>query len=569
MMLVSEYIASFLCESGTEHIFGYPGGMVTYLMDALDRTDGITAHVNYNEQGAAFAACGYASASGKTGAAYATSGPGATNLMTGIAEAYFDSVPVIFITGQVNTYESKGDMTLRQKGFQETDIISIAKPITKLAMAVNDPSDIRFMLEKALYIANEGRKGPVLLDIPMNVQRQEIEPDSLRGFVPPENDSSELDPKSIIDMINNAERPCIIAGAGIKQTGTQEEFRRFVNALKIPVLTSMIAVDVLSADHPSRFGFVGAYGDRQANFIVSKADLIISIGSRLDCRQTGAKRENFAVNARIVRLDSDAAEFENLIHDNDLNIKTDLNADMSRLAKTAESSEIRDFSAWIDVCRELRSKLENTVEKLYPELLIKQVSENTPDGCIITTDVGQNQVWVAQHFKTKPHQRILFSGGMGAMGYSLPAAAGASLSSEKPVICFTGDGGLMMNVQELQFIAREKLPVKICVLNNNALGMIRHFQEMYFSSRFVQTMKNGGYSVPAMEKLAYAFDLPYKRIDDISQISEDLFSGDSPELIEFALPDTTYVFPKLAVNKPLQDQEPPIERELYEQLNRL
>lgn len=567
-MLVSEYITRFLRDNGTKHIFGYPGGMVTYLMDSLEKADGITAHVNYHEQGAAFAACGYALTSGKTGAAYATSGPGATNLMTGIAEAYFDSIPVIFITGQVNTYEARGTMKVRQKGFQETDIVSIARSVTKLAVTVNNAEDIRYYLEKSLYLANFERKGPVLLDVPMNVQRTEIDPDRLLGFMPDNAMPSEINTQQIIDMINNSQRPCIIVGAGVKQSGTISDFRRFIAALKIPVLSSMIAVDV-SGSSTYSFGFVGAYGNREANFILAKSDLILSIGSRLDCRQTGADRGKFAVNSRIIRLDTDVAEFENSIHDDDLNFFCDLKNDMKILADHAESAEIRDFSQWIGVCSQIRDKLKDSVERLYPQILIEKISEHVPDGAVITTDVGQNQVWIPQYFAVKPNQRILFSGGMGAMGFSLPAAIGAALAHDSMTICFVGDGGLMMNLQELQFVARERLPLKICLLNNSALGMIRHFQEMYFGSRFVQTIASGGYSTPNFEKIATAFGIPYRRIDDVSQIDNCLFSDDSMEFVEFVLPDTTYVFPKLAVNKPIQDQEPPIDRELYRQLDEL
>lgn len=567
-MLVSEYISRFFRDNGIKHIFGYPGGMVTYLMDALEKTDGITAHVNYHEQGAAFAACGYAITSGKTGAAYATSGPGATNLVTGIAEAYFDSVPVIFVTGQVNTYEARGTMKIRQKGFQETDIVSIARPITKLAVTVNNAEDIRYYLEKSLYLANFQRKGPVLLDVPMNVQRTEIEPDKLLGFIPDNAPPSELNADKIIDMINNSCRPCIVVGAGVKQSGTISDFRRFIAALKIPTLSSMIAVDA-AGNSPYSFGFIGAYGNREANFILSKSDLILSIGSRLDCRQTGANRENFAVNSRIIRLDADVLEFENSIHSDDINLFCDLKNDMKKLADHAESAEIRDFSQWIEVCSQIRDKLSDTIEKLYPQILVEKISKHVPDGVVITTDVGQNQVWIPQYFALKPNQRILFSGGMGAMGFSLPAAIGAALANNSLTICFVGDGGLMMNLQELQFLARERLPLKICLLNNSALGMIRHFQEMYFDSRFVQTMASGGYSTPNFEKIAAAFDIPYRRIDNVAEIDSSLFCDNSTEFIEFVLPDTTYVFPKLAVNKPIQDQEPPIDRELYRQLDEL
>lgn len=569
-MLVSDFIVDFLSKNGIEHAFGYPGGMVTYLMDSFARSEGIKAHVNYHEQGAAFAACGYASASGRTGVAYATSGPGATNLVTGIAEAYFDSVPVLFITGQVNTYESKGSMHLRQKGFQETDILSIVSPITKFSAAVNDENDILYMLEKAIYTANNGRKGPVLLDIPMNIQRQDIDHLMLRHFEVPKNNKSNVDFNEIFKLINSSKRPCVIAGAGIKQTETVSTFRKLVEILKIPVLTSMISADLLPYGNEYSFGFVGAYGDRQANFIISKSDLILTIGSRIDCRQVGSKRDNFAVNAKIVRLDTDICEFENSIHSDDMNVNFDLCSDFNDLLHFAKFYQLNDFSQWISVCKIIKEKLSDTVDKLYPEVIVRKISEYVPDNATITTDVGQNQVWISQFFKIKESQRILFSGGHGAMGFSLPAAIGASLSDTKRLtLCFCGDGGFMMNMQELQFIAREQLPIKIFVMNNHALGMIRHFQEMYFSSRFVQTTAQNGYTVPNLNKLSSAFGLNYRAITNVSDVSENLFSEACPELIEVFLPETTYVFPKLAINKPIQDQEPPIDRKLYKELDQL
>lgn len=559
-MKASDYIVEFLIGKGITDVFGYPGGMVTHLMDSFSKYSSmISAHVTYHEQSAAFAACGYAQTSGKPGVAYATSGPGATNLLTGIANAYFDSIPTIFITGQVNNNESRGELGVRQRGFQETDIVSMAKPVTKYAVYVGEAGNLPNELKKAFRIATSGRKGPVLLDIPMNVFRTDIIVTEESHDDTQLNDISDSIVEILTSALQRSSCPVILLGAGIKSTGYEERIRKSIQRIGIPAVSSMIAVDVMQG-YSHYYGFLGAYGNRTANFIIAKSDLVISLGTRLDIRQVGVRRDQFAPDARIIRFDIDDGELSYRVHENEDQIC----ADISAVSVALDKLQIKKFDSWLKVCDEI-GKLLCRVDENFVSKMIEDISDTIPDDSIITTDVGQNQVWVAQSFKIKPHQKILFSGGHGAMGYSFPAAIGAYYGSgKKPVFCITGDGGMQMNIQELQFVARECLPIKILVLNNNALGMIRHFQEMYFESRFVQTKPEGGYTAPDFRKVAKAYGINAEQIDvdDAGKIQW----SDGAELIELIIRENTYVTPKLEFGKPNQDQEPLIDRELYHRI---
>lgn len=576
-MKVSDYIVEYLIGKGITDVFGYPGGMVTHLMDSFSKyQDKIAAHVTYHEQGAAFAACGYAQSSGKPGVAYATSGPGATNLITGICDAFFDSIPTVFITGQVNTFESRGQYEVRQRGFQETDIVSMVTPVTKYAQYVESAEKIRFYLDKAFCEATTGRMGPVLLDIPMNVFRAEIDIDTLYREEEKE-DTSVLQQniqQKVIDIektlrkaLHHASRPCCLIGNGVKITKEQKKVLDFCHKFKIPVVTSMIAFDVVS-DDPYNYGFIGAYGDRSANFIVAKSDLVIAIGSRMDVRQVGAKRENFAPDAVILRFDVDEGELAYSVHRDEVKICAGMQEIIQAIDKLTKSASF-DFENWLHVCDEIKSELKEA-DRSATGQLVRRISKSFPERAIITTDVGQNQVWVAQSVQLKSGQQVLFSGGHGAMGYSLPAAIGAYYALGETVVCITGDGGLQMNIQELQFIARERLPIKIVVLNNDALGMIRHFQEMYFDGNYYQTKPAGGYTAPDFAKVAKAYDirsLQWKMGEIPDTIPE--FEDKDPLLVEILIEENTYVFPKLEFGKPNQDQEPLLDRKLYDRLMNL
>lgn len=568
-MKASDFVVEYLIEKKITDVFGYPGGMVTHLMDSFSKYEHkIKAHVTYNEQGAAFAACGYAQVTGKPGVAYATSGPGATNLITGICNAYMDSIPTIFIAGQVNSFEQKGNMNVRQRGFQETDIVSMVKGITKYAVKINDADKLKECLDRAFYESLNGRMGPVLLDMAMDVTRTDIDVNKLKGWIPcnyeEKNMLSEKSLQRIVSAITGAQRPVVLLGNGIDRAKDNTSWKNMLNHIGVPVVSSMIAVDI-QTELDNYFGFIGAYGDRTANFIVAKSDLVIAIGSRLDVRQVGAKRENFAPDSKIFRIDIDAGELEYKVHNDEVDIVADSYLALQCICK--EWSRIKpDYSSWRKTCGVIYKELHGHDDKNYNDF-VRKISGLIGNNSVITTDVGQNQVWVAQSFDVKDGQRILFSGGHGAMGYSLPAAIGACIGSGKRTYCFTGDGGLQMNIQELQFINREKLPITIILFNNNALGMIRHFQEMYFHDNYYQTVPSGGYDNPDFEKLSKAYGFDYKQIKETDDnISFDI---DKPTFIEVVLNDKTYVFPKLEFGKPNQDQEPLLDRKLFNKLMEL
>ena len=577
-MKVSDYIVEFLIKQGITDVFGYPGGMVTHLMDSFGKySDRISTHITYHEQGAAFAACGYAQASDKTGVAFATSGPGATNLLTGICNAYFDSIPTVFITGQVNTFESKKEHHIRQKGFQETDIISMVKDVTKAAFYIEDANEIRRVLEEAFYIAQQDRKGPVVIDIPMNISRAEIDEKALAGYQKPELLETSQERKRyeqcVREALKNAKRPCLLIGNGIKTAHQTEAVREIVRKSHIPVVSSMLAVDVIPEEsglEGTYYGFVGAYGNRTANFVVAKSDLLICLGSRLDVRQVGGKRENFAPQARIIRADIDVYELENYIRSDEEQFVLPLSEALPALDRAMAAAS--DYSEWLSVCQKIKKSVKYIDEK-EPNRAVNAISRQVPDGYSVLADVGQNMVWVAQSFRMKEAQRVYMSGGHGAMGYALPAAIGVYYATHRPVICFSGDGGFQMNMQELQLIVREKLPIKMIIMNNESLGMIRHFQEMYFDSNYYYTTQNNGYTIPDFVAVAQAYGIPAERVEGLDAIAElkDSFDNDDrePRLIEIMLGDHTIVSPKLEFGKPNQDQEPLLDRNMYEYLMNL
>lgn len=574
-MKASDYIVEFLIKKNVIDIFGYPGGMVTHFMDSLGRKrDKINTHITYHEQGAALAACGYAQASGKLGVAFATSGPGATNLITGIGNAYFDSIPTLFITGQVNTFESKIGTDLRQKGFQETDIVSMVSNVTKKAYYVQTSESLPYILEEAYQIAMTGRKGPVLLDIPMDVFRSDIGDRSIGNQSPAEKIDLEKElqsfEKTLKDALLKAQRPCMVLGNGIKIAHQISNIRGILRTCPMPVVSSMIAVDVVPEGQDLEgiyYGFIGAYGNRTANFVVAKSDLVICLGTRLDVRQVGGNRAQFAPNASIIRVDIDSAELKNRIREEENDFALDLK-DAIPIVRNVFSCGKFSYEDWLSVCKVIKKQIKYMDEK-EPNRYINQISKHIPDGYSIVADVGQHMVWTAQSFRMKPEQRIYFSGGMGTMGYALPAAIGIYFATKRPVICFVGDGGLQMNIQELQLLVREKIPIKIIILNNIALGMIRHFQEMYFEENYYFTVGNQGYSVPDFIKIGTAYGIPSKKIDYEDGKLDFQMEKEGPEIFEILMKENTYVFPKLEFGKPNQDQEPLLDRTLYEYLMEL
>lgn len=564
-MKVTDYIARFLATKGMTEVFGYPGGMVTHLMDSLAHEPAVHAHLNYHEQACAFAACAYAQIAHRPGMSFATSGPGATNLITGICNAYFDSIPVLFITGQVNTGELKIGYSVRQRGFQETDIVSIVAPVTKFAACVREAAEVPAMLQRAYDVAVEGRPGPVLVDIPMDVQRADISvvDEDIGAAVVTSGDCMGA-AEAAMEALRAARRPCLLLGAGIHAAGAEAALGNLLEKWNLPVITTMPSVDLLPSQHPMNYGFLGAYGDRTANFIAAKSDLVLSIGARLDIRQTGVHRESFAPHARILRVDVDAGELSYCLHAEETQIPLDA-GDFIKAMCTFHSMPPK--LAWIAVCNEIREKLA-TRDDLLPNHILRAISQYI-DVPVVTTDVGQNQVWAAQSWDVRPGQRVLFSAGHGAMGYALPAAIGAYYACQKPVVCLCGDGGLQMNIQELAVLARDKLPIMVIVMNNHALGMIRQFQEMYFDARYTMTLEGYGYAAPDFCAVADGYGLKTLKISNLEDIAGLPATWKEPYLVEVEIRNPTYVYPKLEFGKSNQDQEPLLDRETYDEIMEL
>jgi acetolactate synthase-1/2/3 large subunit len=574
-MNVSDYIVQFLCEKGIVDFFGYQGAMIAFFVDAIHRNPHVHNHSCYHEQGAAFAACGYAQATRSCGMAYATSGPGAANLLSGVANAYFDSEAVIFLTGQLNTNEYAGIEGLRQQGIQQIDIVSMAKPITKWAVQLDNAEDVRKIMEEAWFLANTGRKGPVLIDVPMNIQRTEINPEKLGAFNNLENvvpDNYKTCITYIMKELETSKRPLVLIGNGISETG-RNKLRKIIEQMQLPVVTSMLAKSFLPAQHPLNFGYLGGTGMRIANLLAcAKADLLLCLGISICPRHTGAKVNDFAPKANIIRIDIDPYQLKRKISDNEHNFCLDTNGIIDKLNQDYQTYKPK--RDWLNVCNECRISLVNIDDEnpgRFPNEQIKYFSQYTLENSVVVSDVGQCMMWAAQSFELKNGQELLFSGGHGAMGFALPAAIGAYYTNYKPVYSISGDGAFQMNLQELEWVAREQLPIKMLIMNNETLGLIRSFQENNCNSRFEGTVRNFNYQPVSFAKIAKAYDITCLETDDLRTITslEDYLSSPEPLIIELHLPENTEVIPKSYMVEPIYKQKPHINYDLFNYLSSL
>lgn len=570
-MKASDFIAEFLQKKGIKSIFELSGGMITHILDSVGQNTDIQIVTMHHEQAAAFAAEAYGRITGLPGIALATSGPGATNLLTGIGSCFFDSTPAVFITGQVNRHEQKGTRMIRQLGFQETDIVAMATPITKACFQVADADQLPDIFEEAFKIALEGRPGPVLIDIPMDVQRAQIFPDSKELIVEsyPEIEDGILE--TLCEEIKVAKRPLILAGRGIKAAKCQEKFDEFLKQTQIPVITTLLGLDTISCDDPLRVGFIGSYGNRWANQAFGECDLLIVLGSRLDIRQTGADTK-FIENRKIFHIDCEQGEINNRVK-NCMGINSDLSVFFKQISPIISRYDFGLLEDWRSYLSELKTKWPDTDELkpigINPNVFMHQLSEASQKAKVYLADVGSHQMWAAQSLQIKRGQCFLTSGGMGAMGFSLPAGIGASIALNKqPVVVLIGDGCMQINIQELQTIVRNKLPVKIVVLNNKTLGMIRQFQDSYFESRYQSTY--WGYDAPDFDKVATAYGIDSKTIDSPEEIADAVSwfwteeNSNLPQLLQVMIDPHTNTYPKIAFGRPITEMEPfakPIEME--------
>jgi acetolactate synthase-1/2/3 large subunit len=564
-MKVADYVAAFLSAQGVGHVFELVGGMITHLLDAIHRQGSIRLVCVHHEQAAAFAADAYGRMAGLPGVAMATSGPGATNLLTGIGSCYFDSSPALFITGQVNRSEQKGDRPIRQLGFQETDIVAMAGPVTKAAWRVGAPEEVPELLGRAFQLAISGRPGPVLLDIPMDVQRAEIAvaPPG-RLALPAAEGVSPATIEELIDQLRCAERPLILAGGGIRAAGAVKLFRDFVGRAAVPVVGSLMGIDVLPYDHPLRVGMIGSYGNRWANTAIARSDLLLVLGSRLDVRQTGSQTESFRAGRVIYHVDCERGELNNRVTGCRA-VRADLH---SFLAAANRGPHLRgDRSGWLSEIRSTRQRWPDTAELrdvkgINPNDFMHRLAERSGRASAYVADVGQHQMWAAQSLELGPDQRFLTSGGMGAMGFALPAAIGvAHAFPGRPVVMIAGDGGFQLNLQELQTVVRDHLPIKMVVINNRCHGMVRQFQQSYFEERYRSTL--WGYSAPDFSRVAEAYGIAGRTLDDPAAVPEalDQLWGDpeAPGLLQVMIDTFANAYPKLAFGRPISAMEPDAE----------
>lgn len=577
-MKVSDYIAEYLVKKGVSDVFGYQGTMIAHFVDAICKHENIVNHTCYHEQGAAFAAVGYAKASGKVGVAYATSGPGAMNLMSGIADAYFDSTPTIFFTGQLNLYEYTNIPTLRQQGFQQMDVISAVKGYTKYCVQIQNKEDIRFILDKAFFLSQNGRKGPIVVDIPMNIQKEDVNPNTLKGFVPSKDtikDDIYMEvADKILEKIKEAKRPLILLGNAIqKNSHGHKIIIDFIHRLKIPVITSLPAYHLVTRGEEYEFGFLGAaYGARVANILANqKADLIISFGCSLCRRQTGGKPDEFAQHAEIIRVDIDQEELKRKVHKREMSFCMDY----ERLAyMLLQKVDFHISDEWLCVCKKVR-QIVRDFDKQHtygePNIYMQVISEMYNKDNNVFVDVGQHQIWAAQSFEAIKNQKLLYSGGHGAMGFALPAAIGGYYSNRKQSIVLCGDGAFQMNIQELQWVYREQLPIFIYIFNNRSLGLIRQQQNDFFDSNHFGSAVEGGYTAPSFTSIAHAYGIRADEIYTVEDLERMVSSANpnEPHVFEIFIDINSGAFPKTYFGEKMHNQRPYLPSDIQERINEL
>ena len=578
-MKLSHIVAQFLADQNISHAFAISGGASLHLIHSIAETDGTNYVCPQHELAGAYAADAYARVTGGLGCAIATSGPGATNLITGICSSYYDSVPVLYLTGQVATFRSKGDTGVRQIGFQETEITDICRTVTKYAVLVKDPYRILFELQKAVAIAKAGRPGPVLVDIPDDLQRMDIDPDKLIRYLPESATSPIIASEKLeacIQAVKKAQRPVLIYGWGIHLASAEAEALNLARVLGIPVAMTWAARDLMAESDPLAIGGFGTHGTRYANFAVQNADLIISVGSRLDTKATGSPPSSFAREARLIMVDIDEAEIRKFVKLNlkvDVAISSDAGVFLRALCDLASGQNFPDFSKWLSRIREWKSRYpeclpEHSSEtKVNPYWLVKQLSSRLGNGQIIFSDTGCSLAWMMQAFEFKSEQRFFHAFNNTPMGYGLPAAIGASFARPgQNIVCVSGDGSFQMSIQELATVARHQLPIKIILLNNHGHAMVRQTQEMWLEGNYYATSHEGGLPNPDFVAIARAYGLRAETLElnaDIGTKLDDLFSSNDPCLLNVEIDPDHRVVPQVKYGRPNEDSDPPLEREEF------
>ncbi len=590
-MKLTDYVVNFVAQQGVKHVFFLPGGGAMHLNDSLGHCPCLTYVAVQHEQAAAVAAEAYARVTNNLGAAMVTTGPGGTNAVTGVAAAWLDSTPVLFLSGQVKRADLKTGRGLRQLGVQEIDIVSIVQSITKYAVTILDPASIRYHLEKAVYLARSGRPGPVWIDIPLDVQAAKIEPDSLRGFDPVEVEKPWEDVPvrdlvaETIKFLNQAERPVILVGNGVRIAGAETLFHQLVDTIKIPVLTTRLGVDLLPASHPLCFGMPGGIASRASNFTLQNCDFLLILGARLDMALIAYAPERLARGARKVMVNIDPAEIVKLGSSIDLAIAADAGRFIQELMALQGTVQVRDRGTWLTRCRAWQSRYPFVQDEqrretrgismyAFSEILAEELAEG---DVVLPGSSGFTAEIFLTAFKCKGGQRVFHNKGTGSMGLAQPAALGACLAAGgKRTVCVDGEGGFAMNSQELETIHRLQLPIKFFVVNNGGYASIRASQSNYFG-RLTAADSTSGLSLPDFVKVAGAYGLAARRISNPARLREEVrltLQQEGPVVCEImVLPDEPRI-PRVSsmqrpdgsmVSKPLEDLFPFLDREEFRQ----
>ena len=585
-MKLSDYVMQFVADVGVKHVFFLPGGGAMHLNDSLGRRYDIEFVCNLHEQACAIAAEAYAKVTNNLGVAMVTTGPGGTNAVTGVAAAWLDSTPCLFLSGQVKRPDLKGDIGVRQLGVQEADIVSIVKSITKYAVTVLDPVTIRYHLEKAVHVAKSGRPGPVWIDIPLDVQATTIDPDKLEPFRPEENDTNNAAdlPAALgeaIRLLNESSRPVLVAGNGIRLAHAQGHFLDFAELLGIPVLTTWLSLDLLPDSHELCIGRPGSIAPRGANFALQNADLLLIIGARLDTAMTGYSHENLARCARKIMVDIDPTEIRKMRTRVDLPVCSDAGAFIEEFFRQSGGLIPRDRSDWLARCDEWKARYPvvlpehrlrtNPLSTYYFSEVLSE--ELTNDGIIVSGSSGFACEIFLLVIRVKPGQRIFHTRGLGAMGFGLPASIGACFASGRQrTICVDGDGGFQLNIQELATVAHHKLPIKCFVVNNDGYASIRSSQANYFH-QLVGADPTSGLTLPDIRKVASAYGIASTRIEDganLRQQIREVLQSEGPMICDVRVLADEPRAPRLAsvqrrdgtmVSRPLEDLWPFLDRD--------
>lgn len=593
MMKLSDYVAQRVAEFGVRHVFMVTGGGAMHLNHAFGTHKDLECIFNHHEQACSMAADAYSRLNNRPALVNVTSGPGGTNAITGVYGAYVDSISMLVISGQVKyetTVRSTG-LPLRQYGDQELDIEPLVKPVTKYVAMVSDPQQIRYHLEKAFYLATNGRPGPCWLDIPLNVQGAPIDPDTLEGFDPAElaqeeawkTTDLEQASQTILAAVANAERPVVFAGAGVRLSQSHDEFITLVDTLGVPVVTGWNAHDAIWNEHPLYIGRPGSIGDRAGNFAVQNADVLVVLGSRLNIRQVSYNWDSFARHAKIIWVDIDAVEMEKPSVKADVKIHADLSTLFPVINALPYAGSPHNHAAWVAWCLERRDRYPTVLpeysqsEKINPYSFMQSLFKQLPEQQITVTANGSACVVSFQTAEIKLGQRLWTNSGCASMGYDLPAAIGACIAADRqPIVCLAGEGSIMMNLQELQTITTFQLPIKIFLLNNKGYVSIFQTQRNFFNGEEVGAGPSSGVTFPQFETLAAAFSMPYIKVDQLDKVAsavDEVMQLDGPVICEVILDEQQPFAPKLSakrlpdgsiVSPPLEDLSPFLPREEFE-----